>query len=196
MEHSTSRNRPAETMTERDIREATVGEPSPVNGQITVVPYNPTWPEVYAREETRICTALGDRVVQLDHIGSTAVPGLAAKPVIDVQLLVEDSGDESAYADALIEAGYILRIREPEWEEHRVFKGTNPNVNLHVFSRGSKQAARRLCFRAHDADRDLYAGTKLKLAAQNWVYVQNYADAKNEVVDEILHRAGWTAPRI
>jgi len=184
MEDSTSRNRPAETMTEQDIREATVGEPVPVNGQITVVPYDPTWPEIYAREEARIRIALGDRVVQLDHIGSTAVPGLAAKPIIDIQLL-EDSGDESTYAGALIEAGYILRIREPEWEEHRVFKGTNPDVNLHVFSRGSKQAARHLRFRdhirAHDADRDLYAETKLKLAAQNWAYVQNYADAKNDV---------------
>jgi GrpB-like predicted nucleotidyltransferase (UPF0157 family) len=199
MPDSMNRNRPVETMTGHDIEAVTVGTPRVVNGPITIVPYDPTWPAQYRREEARIRTALGDRVVDVQHIGSTAVPGLPAKPILDIQLLVEDSADEAAYADDLIAVGYTLRIREPDWEEHRVFKGNDPDVNLHIFSRGSRQAQRLLLFRdwlrAHDDDRDLYAETKIALARQTWQYVQNYADSKNEVIDDILARAGNTVPR-
>jgi GrpB-like predicted nucleotidyltransferase (UPF0157 family) len=195
-----NRDRPIETMTENDIAAATVGAPTPVNGPITIVPYDPDWPEQYRREEATIRAALGDRVVDLQHIGSTAVPGLPAKPIIDIQLLVEDSADEDAYLPDLLAAGYTLRIREPEWEEHRTFKGTDPDINLHVFSRGSSQARRHLAFRdwlrEHDDDRDLYARTKLDLARQTWQYTQNYADAKNAVIDDILARAGNSIPRV
>ena len=70
----------------------------------------------------------------LEHTGSTSVPGLAAKPIIDMTLAVPDSADEDAYLPELEAAGYVLRIREPDWFEHRVFKGPDTNVNLHVFS--------------------------------------------------------------
>ena len=178
---------------------STVGQPVQVNGPITVVPYDPTWPEQYRRQADNIQAALGERIVSLEHIGSTAVPGLPAKPIIDIQLLVEDSGDEAAYARDLEAAGFTLRIREPEWEEHRVFKGSAPEVNLHVFSRGSRQADRHLAFRdqllASDDDRDRYAAVKQDLATRSWTYVQEYADAKNEVIDDILARAGITLQR-
>lgn len=196
---SVDRNRPQDTMTEADIRASTVGEPKRVDGVITLVEYDSAWPALYEQEAAKIRAALGDRIVMLEHIGSTSVPGLCAKPILDIQLLVEDSGDESAYGDALIAAGYTLRIREPEWEEHRVFKGADPDVNLHVFSLGSRQAERHLRFRdairADDEERDRYAATKRELAAQTWAYVQNYADAKNDVIDEILARAGNTIQR-
>lgn len=179
--------------------QSTVGQPVQVNGQITIVPYDPAWPETYRAQAALIQTALGDRIVALEHIGSTAVPGLPAKPIIDIQLLVEDSGDEAAYADLLEEAGFTLRIREPEWEEHRVFKRSEPDVNLHVFSRGSQQATRHRAFRdrllACDEDRDRYAAVKQALATQTWTYVQEYADAKNEVIDAILAGAGITLQR-
>lgn len=194
MKESTSdRERPVEVMTEQEIRRVTVGEPLPVNGPITLVPYDPEWPALYAQESTRIREALGVRVVQLEHIGSTAVPGLTAKPIIDIMLIVEDSGDEDAYVPALNAAGYILRIREPDWDEHRCLKGPDTNVNLHVWSRGARQIQRHLRFRdrlrTNDADRELYAETKIRLAAQDWTFVQNYADAKNDVIDEIMRRA-------
>lgn len=194
MKESTSdRERPVEVMTEQEIRRVTVGEPLPVNGPVTLVPYDPEWPALYAQEAARIREALGMRVVQLEHIGSTAVPGLTAKPIIDIMLIVEDSGDEDAYVPALNAAGYILRIREPDWDEHRCLKGLDTNVNLHVWSRGARQIQRHLRFRdwlrTDDADRDLYAETKIRLAAQDWIFVQNYADAKNEVIDEIMGRA-------
>jgi GrpB-like predicted nucleotidyltransferase (UPF0157 family) len=183
---------------ERAIR-TTVGQPVAVNGPITIVPYDATWPAQYEREAARIRAALGERIVSLEHIGSTAVPGLPAKPIIDIQLLVEDSGNEPAYVPDLEAAGYTLRIREPEWEEHRVFKGSDPDVNLHVFSRGSRQAVRHLAFRdrvrTHDDERDRYAAVKLELAAQDWTYVQEYADAKNEVIDEIVARTGLAIER-
>ncbi|HEU0165461.1 MAG TPA: GrpB family protein, partial [Thermomicrobiales bacterium] len=192
---SFARVRPSETSTEEEIRAATVGEPTAVNGPITLVSYDPSWPAFFAREDARIRSALAesDVIVELEHIGSTSVPGLSAKPIIDIQMIVINSSREETYVPQLVAAGYVLRIREPEWEEHRVLKGTDPDVNLHVFSPGSTAARRHLRFRdhlrTHDADRDLYERTKRELAVQNWTYVQNYADAKNEVIDEILARA-------
>jgi GrpB-like predicted nucleotidyltransferase (UPF0157 family) len=189
---------PDPSSAERALK-TTVGQPVAVNGPITIVPYDPTWPAQYEGEAAKIRLALGDSIVSLEHIGSTAVPGLPAKPIIDIQLLVEDSGNEPAYLPNLEAAGYTLRIREPEWEEHRVFKGSNPDVNLHVFSRGSQQAVRHLTFRdrirAHDDERDLYAAVKQNLATREWAYVQEYADAKNEVIDEIVARSGLTIQR-
>jgi GrpB-like predicted nucleotidyltransferase (UPF0157 family) len=136
---------------------------------------------------------LGERVVRLEHAGSTSVPGLPAKPVIDVVLEVPDSSDEAAYLQDMEAAGYVLVIREPEWFEHRVFKGPDANVNLHVFTAGSSEVERMLRFRdrlrADDADRELYARAKRELAARDWKYVQQYADAKAAVVHEIMARA-------
>ena len=121
---------------------------------------------------------------------STSVPGLCAKPIIDILLLIPDSADEAYYVRPLQDAGYVLRIREPEWFEHRMFKGKSPEVNLHVFSIGCKEADRMIDFRdwliAHEDDRRLYANTKKHLATKDWKYVQEYADAKSEVVKEIF----------
>jgi GrpB-like predicted nucleotidyltransferase (UPF0157 family) len=121
------------------------------------------------------------------------VPGLPAKPIIDMILAVSDSADESTYVPALEAAGYVLRIREPRWFEHRVFKGPDTNVNLHVFTVGCAEIDQMLLFRdwlrESVEDRDLYASTKRELAARDWKYVQNYADAKTGVVHEILARA-------
>jgi GrpB-like predicted nucleotidyltransferase (UPF0157 family) len=144
-------------------------------------------------EEARILGILGDRVVRIDHTGSTSVPGLAAKPVIDITMVVPDSSDEAAYVPDLEAAGYKLVIREPEWFEHRVFKGPDTNINLHVFSPGCQEIDRMVGFRdwlrTHDDDRHLYERTKRELASQTWAYVQNYADAKTEVVEAIVARA-------
>jgi GrpB-like predicted nucleotidyltransferase (UPF0157 family) len=129
----------------------------------------------------------------IEHVGSTSVPGLAAKPRIDVLLVVADSADEPAYAPPLEAAGYVLRIREPDWHEHRVFKGPDTDINLHVFASGSPEIERMLLFRdrlrTNVSDRQLYEQTKRRLAEKQWRYTQNYADAKTEVVEEILARA-------
>jgi len=122
------------------------------------------------------------------------VPGLAAKPVIDILLVVTDSADENEYLPALESAGYFLRIREPHWYEHRMLKGPGTDTNLHVFSFGCAEVDRMVLFRdwlrGNVLDRDLYARTKLDLARQEWKDVQDYADAKTAVIDEIMERAG------
>ena len=136
---------------------------------------------------------LGDRVRLLEHAGSTSVPGLAAKPIIDIELAVLDSADEPAYVPDLEAGGYVLHGREPDWFEHRLFKGTDPAVNLHVFSEGSPEIDRTLAFRdrlrTDEDDRQLYEATKRELAARDWIYVQDYADAKDEIVAAIVGRA-------
>ena len=182
---------------EEEIRAYTIGELKPHDAPITLVDYDPAWPGLFDREDQRIRAALGDRVVLLEHTGSTSVRGLAAKPCIDMTLVVPDSSDESSYAPDLEAAGYRLAIREPDWFEHRVFKGPDTNVNLHVFSPGSPEIERMVGFRdwlrTHDDDRDLYEQTKRDLAARDWQYVQNDADAKTVVVEEIIARAGLLA---
>jgi GrpB-like predicted nucleotidyltransferase (UPF0157 family) len=133
------------------------------------------------------------RALRIDHTGSTSVPGLAAKPVIDVLLVVRDSGNEETYVPDLEAAGYLLRIRETNWHEYRMFNWPDTEINLHVFSSGCPEMDRILMFRdwlpSNAADRDLYARTKLALALQEWKYVQNYADAKTVVIEEIITRA-------
>jgi len=144
-------------------------------------------------EEQRIRAALGERALMIEHVGSTSVPGLAAKPVIDICLVVPDSSDEPAYVPALEGAGYVLWIREPEWFEHRLFKGPDTAVNLHVYSEECVEIERYLLFRdrlrTNPADRELYLRTKRELAARPWKYVQNYADAKTAVVEAVIARA-------
>src|SRR5262249_6635141 len=116
--------------------------------------------------------------------------------IVDIVLVVPDSSDENAYVPSLEAAGYVLRIREPDWYEHRLFKGPDTNVNLHTFSEGCEEIDRMLAFRdwlrANDEDRERYERAKRELAAREWKYVQNYADAKTAVVQEILARANAT----
>jgi GrpB-like predicted nucleotidyltransferase (UPF0157 family) len=182
-----------EPQSEEYIRSVTIGERKPHRAPVELVEYDPAWPELYRHEEEKIRGALGERALSVEHVGSTSIPGLAAKPIIDVNLEVADTTDEDAYVPPLEDAGYVLRIREPEWFEHRLFKGTNPAVNLHVFPAGCPELERMLRFRDHlranEDERDLYLCTKRDLAAQTWEHVQHYADAKSDVVEQILRRA-------
>ena len=165
----------------------------PQYGEIVVADYDPIWPHWFESAAFRIREALGDKVQRLDHVGSTSVRGLPAKPLIDINLAVVDTTDEDAYVPPLEAIGYELRVREPDWYEHRLLRGFDPPVNLHVFDDGCEELERTVRFRdwlrTHDDDRDLYARTKRELAQKQWKYVQNYADAKSEVIQEILERA-------
>ena len=160
---------------------------------LTIAPHDPSWPAQFEHERRRLAAAFRPRDARIEHVGSTSVPGLPAKPIVDIVLEVPDSADENAYVPDLEAAGYPLRIREPEWFEHRLFKGPDTNVNLHVFSAGCEEVDAMLRFRDHlranEADRELYAASKRDLAARDWKYVQQYADAKTAVVREILARA-------
>ena len=186
-------SKPNPPMSEEQILAVTIGERRPLNGTIYLAPYDPAWPSLFAQLEQRIYEGLKDGVLLLEHVGSTSVPGLAAKPIIDIVLAVADSSDEAAYVERLEGRGFKLRIREPNWYEHRLFKFSDPNANLHVFSDGCEEIDQMLLFRdwlrKHAEDRLLYEEKKRELATRTWKYTQNYADAKSEVVQEILARA-------
>jgi GrpB-like predicted nucleotidyltransferase (UPF0157 family) len=131
---------------------------------IIIVPYDARWPDLYAREAQRIRQLLGPSALSIEHVGSTAVPGLAAKPRIDIDLVVPDSADESSYLPALEGAGYFVVTREPGWHEHRVLKGPDTDVNLHVFSPDAPELQRHRRFRdwlrSHPDDRAQYGALK------------------------------------
>jgi GrpB-like predicted nucleotidyltransferase (UPF0157 family)/GNAT superfamily N-acetyltransferase len=180
-------------LTEEQIRAAHVGEVKPLDGRVLIVDYDPLWADLFEREAARIRAILGERALRIEHVGSTSVSGLPAKPVIDIVLVVPDSADETAYVPALAATGYRLHVREPDWYEHRMFKGPDTDINLHTFSAGCPEIERMLMFRdwlrVNPADRQLYARTKSDLARREWTFVQNYADAKTAVIDGILARA-------
>ncbi|SDJ19602.1 GrpB domain, predicted nucleotidyltransferase, UPF0157 family [Lentzea albidocapillata subsp. violacea] len=170
-----------------------VTEAPPHNAPVVLREHDREWARWYAVEEAKIRAALGERVVRVEHVGSTSVPGLAAKPLIDILLVVPDSADEDAYVPALVAAGYYLLLRERTWHEHRLLKGTVPNVNMHVFSPGCEELDRMLAFRdrlrAFPRDREEYERTKRELAGRTWERVQDYAAAKTRVVERIIARA-------
>jgi GrpB-like predicted nucleotidyltransferase (UPF0157 family) len=180
-------------MSDKEIEAAAVGGPPSTYREVVVADYDPDWPMWFERAGAEIRDALGDAVLQLDHVGSTSVPGLAAKPLIDINLVVADTTDEDAYVPKLEPLGYELRVREPDWFEHRLLRGYDPPVNLHVFPQGCEEVERMVVLRdwlrTHDDDRELYERTKRELATKQWKYVQNYADAKTEVIQGILARA-------
>lgn len=183
---------------DRELAEVTIGGPRPLLGPVEIHDYDPEWPRLYEREEERIRAVLGNRVVRIEHVGSTSVPGLPAKPLIDVALEVPDSADEATYVPPLEATGYSLRIREPDWFEHRLLKGPDTDVNVHVFSAACEEVNRMLLFRdwlrGNAADRELYAVKKRELADREWKYMQQYADAKTSVVNEIMARATGEEP--
>jgi GrpB-like predicted nucleotidyltransferase (UPF0157 family) len=171
--------------------------PGQVQGRdIVVVDPDPAWPDHFAALEARVRDALGARVLALDHIGSTSVPGLAAKPIIDLDLVIADPTDEDAYVPALEAAGFVLRIREPWWEEHRMLRATDPAANLHVFGPDSPVPWRDRVFRDHlrrdAADRDLYAEAKRRSAAASTAAgedVMEYNARKEPVIRAVFGRA-------
>ena len=160
--------------------------------EIVLVEYDTTWPAQFDAVAARITRAVGDAAVAIEHTGSTSVPGLAAKPILDVLLVVPDSTDEAAYVPALEAAGFAFGFREPDWYEHRLLRGESPAVNLHVFSVGCPEAEAMVAFRdhlrSHPEDRELYERTKRALAEGTWESVQDYADAKTGVVRSIQSR--------
>ena len=176
---------------EERLREVLIGGIEPQ--AIVIADYDPAWPERFLREEVKIRTALGEAALSVEHVGSTSVPGLAAKPIVDILLVVEDSADEASYVPALEEAGYVLRVREPGFDEHRMFRTPQKDVHVHVFSVGSKEIERYVLLREHlrenEEARELYAWTKRELASREWPSMQHYAEAKTEVIEGIIARS-------
>ncbi|GAA3706980.1 hypothetical protein GCM10022224_085640 [Nonomuraea antimicrobica] len=188
-------------MTDEEIEAAHLGQAPILDREIELIEYDPAWPALYEREAARIRGALGPVATAVEHVGSTSIPGMPAKPILDLLLVVADSAREAAYVPPLEAAGYRLDIREPDWYEHRVLRRPESEiaVTLHVFSEGCPEIERMLLFRdrlrSDDADRELYARTKRALARRAWKRLQHYADAKTEVVEAIIARAHSPAGR-
>lgn len=178
---------------EERLKAVYVTTPRRLAGKIVIAPYSEEWPRRYVKLAADIRAALGDKVLLLEHAGSTSVPGLAAKPIIDIILVVTDPADEASYVPPLEAIGYTLHVREPDWYQHRNLKPDDMSVHLHVFGPDCEEVARMLAMRDHlrrdAADRALYERTKRDLATRDWTYMQEYADAKTAVVQEILGRA-------
>ncbi|MEZ5296546.1 MAG: GrpB family protein [Ilumatobacteraceae bacterium] len=155
-----------------------------------IADYDPVWPERFESHRRRIDETLGPTAQRIEHVGSTSVPGLAAKPIIDIQVSVTDPEHEASYVQALERAGYHLRVREVG---HRMLRTTERDVHVHVCASGSDWERRHLVFRdwlRHNApDRRLYESTKRRLAERRWPTTDHYADAKTPVIDEIMRRA-------
>lgn len=157
-----------------------------------IVSPDPAWGQTYQRLADIIRTALGDRVLELHHVGSTAVPDLPAKAVIDIDLVVANPDDETSYAADLQRAEFRFHAREPGWHHHRLFKFRDPFTHLHVFGPDCPEVIRHLLFRdwliKHREDRDLYALAK-RVAARQHGDGQLYTDLKAPTVRDIYDRA-------
>ncbi|WP_062316151.1 GrpB family protein [Demequina maris] len=156
---------------------------------IEIVDPDQTWPETFAEHRARVAAALGPVARSIEHIGSTSVPGLAAKPIIDVLVTVEDITAEEDYLAPLLDAGYVLRVREPG---HRLVRTPELDVHVHLLEVGDQAAEDYLILRDRlrrsPSDRALYEGVKRALAARDWPDMNAYADAKTAVIEEIKSR--------
>ncbi len=156
---------------------------------VEIVGSTPAWSRRFATEKLRLAEALGPRARRIEHIGSTAVPGLAAKPVVDIMVTVDDPDDEAPYRPALEAAGYLLRVREPG---HRLFRTPAGNVHVHIWAVGSPDEHRQLAFRdwlrAHPDDREEYERVKRSLSGR-YTDTNYYAEAKTPIIESILAKA-------
>jgi GrpB-like predicted nucleotidyltransferase (UPF0157 family)/predicted ester cyclase len=181
---------------EEDADRVLVGGLEPVS-RIVIADYDPTWPGRFEVERRRIATALADATVRIEHIGSTSIRGLAAKPIIDILVVVADVDDDTSFAPALVAAGYELRVREPD---HRMFRTPERDVHIHVYAEGSQEIVDYLDLRdwlRGDAEgRERYAAVKRALATRPWADMNDYADAKSDIVEDTLRRArDWRCAR-
>lgn len=165
------------------------GPPAPE--PITIVPYNPEWPRRFEALSAQIRAVLGDAVLDLEHVGSTSVEGLAAKDVIDIDLTVADPRNEDEYLPPLERLGYVLTVRQPSFHEHRCLRFAEPRANLHVFGPDCPEVIRNRMFRdwlrAHPEDRARYESAK-RAAVPGGGNVMDYNARKQDVIREIYDR--------
>ena len=180
---------------DEELQASTVGTLELHSAPITLVAYDPDWPRLFGREADRLRSVLGDVALRIEHVGSTSVPGLMAKPIVDVLLVVPDSADEPCYLPHLQAAGYVLRIREPDWFEHRLFTGPDTDVNLHVFSAGAAEVERMLRFRdrlrADDAAQERHVRTKRELVLRHPVVALGAHAARGQLADRGSDVRAW-----
>jgi len=178
-------------MADSDWETGLIGGPE--KRAILIADYDSEWSNVFAHHARVIADALGGLARRIEHIGSTSVPGLAAKPIVDILVEVADAADESSYLPHLEAAGYVLRVREPDWFDHRMFRTPELDVHVHIYSAGCSEIERNLTFRdrlrASIEDRKRYEQTKRELATRDWPDTNSYAKAKTEIIESIIAAA-------
>jgi GrpB-like predicted nucleotidyltransferase (UPF0157 family) len=186
---------------ERSERAALIGGSEPL--EVVLVPHDAAWPSRFAELREALMRELAGIAVRIEHVGSTAVAGLDAKPIVDIQVGVPDPDDEPRLTPRMRTLGYELRVREPG--EHLMYRNAGRDVHVHVWMAGSEHERRHLVFcdwlRRSPEDRALYAATKHALARHVWEDMNDYACAKDDVVAQITMRAeawarasGWAFP--
>jgi len=195
-------------MTPERLLDFSAGEKQPPDGisawlpgfgpstDLTIADPDPRWGRDYDLLARRIATTLGAVASEIDHVGSTSVPGLPAKPIIDIVIVVADTDDEAAYAPALAAAGFVHVVREPWWHGHRLFRHEDPRANVHVFGPDCVEVARMRIFRdwlrTHPDDLETYRQAKIAAAAGGG-HVMEYNERKQQVLRDIIRRAVTTA---
>jgi len=178
--------------TPEQMAAALVGEPPKKWQTIVIEDYDPAWADRFAAASSLLSEVLGDLITGIEHVGSTSVPGLAAKPIIDIDLLLDETADESRYLPLLQRLGYRLVLREPWWYGHRMLVSAAEDVHLHVWPQAAPEPVRHRLFRdwlrSHPEDRELYAMTKRRLARDTADQPGDYSLAKNDVIDDIYAR--------
>jgi GrpB-like predicted nucleotidyltransferase (UPF0157 family) len=158
--------------------------------ELFLAEHDPVWAREYSAHEARVRGAVGSTAVAVEHIGSTSVPGLAAKPILDILVTVPDITAEEDYLDPLVAEGYLVRVREPG---HRMVRTAQRDVHIHILEVGDPAARDYLLLRDHlrvdPSDRRLYEETKRELMSRGWSDMNAYADAKTAVIEEIKQRA-------
>ena len=165
---------------------------------IVIEDYDPAWVDRFAATSSLLHEALGGLIIAIEHVGSTSVPGLPAKSIIDIDLLIDDTADESGYVPALETRGYRLVLREPWWYGHRMLVSPGEDVHLHMWPQDAPEPIRHRLFRdwlrSHPQDRDLYAAAKRRLARETADRPSSYNLAKNDVIDDIYARIFAAGP--
>ena len=178
--------------TTEEIKGANVDKLKELNSQIFLEKYNEQWPVEYQKQKILILQALSHLKISIEHVGPTSVPGLSAKPIIDIVLEVPDSSNEESYVPQLESKKFKLKIREPNWWEHRMLKNKTNSINLHIFTCDCPEVLKMIKFRDHlrsnISSLKLYQSKKQQLASRTWKYTQNYADAKTEVIKKIFRK--------
>lgn len=167
---------------------------------IKIVPYSQNWPIQFQNHAKRIKNALGSVALRIEHIGSTSVEELAAKPIIDILVVIADPSQEELYLPALVDAGYELRVREPEYDNHRMFRTPERDVHIHIYPPHSEEVERYLLFRDflrnNPRVRGEYANLKQKLSESNWKDMNEYSSAKTSFIDGVINQAKKTSERL
>ena len=175
------------------------GEREGRSRSFVIAPYDPAWPGLFEEESARIEAALGDQVTRVEHVGSTAVPGLGAKPVVDIQVSVRSMVPRTAYTDALVKLGYRWAL-DPWTDEHEFFsRDVNGGraFHVHVCGQGSEWEQRHVSFRDwlrdHPQDATAYERLKRDLAERHPRDPYTYTDEKSAFIREIEARATVSA---